>query len=82
MERVELRDEKPCVSAVRAHSSATGRFRGCDEKRHEYDENQSHPRRLCCNSKETLPRLGDERERTSTGSDQKNHRYERSIGMA
>ena len=33
-------------------------------------------------STETLPRLGDERERTSSGSDQENHRYERSIGMA
>ena len=31
---------------------------------------------------ETLPCLGDEREGTSVGSDQRNHRYERSIGMA
>ena len=31
---------------------------------------------------ETLPRLGDEREGTSAGSDQRNHRHERSIGMA
>ena len=46
-------------------------------------DNQSHSHRgWGDSSQETLPRLGDERERTSTGSDQRNHRHERSIGMA
>ena len=54
-----------------------------DEFRHEYDENQSHShRRWRGSGPETLPRLGDEREETSVGSDQMNHRHERSIGMA
>ena len=44
--------------------------------RHEYDEDQSHS-----HGQVTLPRLGDEREGTSVGCDQRNHRHERSIGM-
>ena len=32
-------------------------------------------------AQKTLPRLGVERERTSSGSDQRDHRYERSTGM-
>ena len=32
-------------SYVSLRSSATGKCRGCDEPRHEYDENQSHPHR-------------------------------------
>ena len=36
----------------------------------------------CDSSQETLPRLSDERERTSTGCDQRNDRHEWSIGMA
>ena len=32
-------------------------------------------------AQKTLPRLGVERKRTSSGSDQRDHRYERSIGM-
>ena len=83
MERVEVRDEKLCVSVVCTRSSTAGRCRGRDEPRHEHDENQNHPhRRRCDSSPETLPRLGDERKRTSTGSDQRNHRHQRSIGMA
>ena len=33
-------------------------------------------------AKKLLPRLGDEREGTSVGSDQRSHRHERSVGMA
>ena len=79
----ELRHEKLRVSTIGTSSSAIGRRRRFDEPRHEHDENQDHPhgwRR--CSSPETLPRLGDERERTSVGSDQRNHRDEWSISMA
>ena len=65
------------------------RFSGSQEliwkafSRAHYDENQSHPRgRWHYSSPEALPRLGDERERTSTGSDQRDHRCEWSIGVA
>ena len=72
------------VSAVRARSSVACRcIRHRDELRYEYDENQSHHHRGWRDSgQETLPRLGDEREGASVGRDQRNHRHERSIGMA
>ena len=35
-----------------------------------------------CSSQGTLPRFGDERERTSVGGDQRDHRDEWSTGMA
>ena len=84
MERVELLAEKLHVSVVRARPSVTDRCRRHrDEPTHEYDENQSQShRRRRDNDQETLPRLGDEREGSSVGSDQRNHRYERSMGMA
>ena len=77
MERVELCDEKLRVSVVHARSSVAGRCRRHrDEPRHENDENQSHSRRRFCESSpETLPRLGDECQGPSVGSDQRNHRY-------
>ena len=71
MERVELRDES-YVSLLSVHVPAL-------------DENQSHShRRWCDNNQETLPRVSDERERTSTGSERTStgHGRERSIGMA
>ena len=75
MERVELRDEKLRVSVVHEPSNAAGKCRTqCDGPRHEYDENQSHSyRRWRDSGQGTLPRLGDDREETSVGSDQKNH---------
>ena len=84
MERMELRDEELRISSVCARSSTVDRCREpSDEPRHEHCGDQSHSRRgWGDSSQETLPRLGDERERTSTGSDQRNHRHERSIGMA
>ena len=84
MERMELRDEELRVSSVCARSSTIDRCREpSDEPRHEQCGDQSRSRRgWDDSSQETLPRLGDERERTSTGSDQRNHRHERSIGMA
>ena len=77
---MELCDDTLRVSVV----SVAGRCRRHrDEPRHEHDENQSHPyRRWRHGSQETVPRLGDEREETSVGSDQRNHRHERSIGRA
>ena len=54
-----------------------------DEPRHEHCGDQSHScRGWGDSSQETSPRLGNERERTSTLSDQRNHRYQRSTGMA
>ena len=84
MERMELRYEELRVPSVYARSSTVDRCREpSDESRHEHCDNQSHSHRgWGDSSQETLPRLGDERERTSTGSDQRNHRHERSIGMA
>ena len=76
MERAELRDEKLRVFVFHARSSVAGKCRRlCDEPRH------SH-RRWRDRGHETLPRLGDEREGTSVGSDQRNHRHERTVGMA
>ena len=84
MERMELRYEELRVPSVYARSSTVDRCRepSC-ESRQEHCDNQGHSHRgWGDSSQETLPRLGDERERTSTGSDQRNHRHERSIGMA
>ena len=84
MERMELRYEELRVPSVYARSSTVDRCRepSC-ESRHEHCDSQGHSHRgWGDSSQETLPRLGDERERTSTGSDQRNHRHERSIGVA
>ena len=83
MGRLELRDENLRILTIRENASVVGRNRGPYEPRHEHGENQSHSyRRRRSRSPETLPRLGDERERTSSGSDQSDHRFERRIGMA
>ena len=84
MERMELRDEELRVPSVYARSSTIDRCgESSCESRHEHCDNQSHTHRgWGDSSQETLPRLGDERKRTSTGSDQRNHRHERSIGVA
>ena len=60
--------EELCVSSVCARSSTVDRCREpSDEPRHEHCGDQSHSRRgWGDSSQETLPRLGDERERTST----------------
>ena len=82
MERMELRDEELRVSSVCARSTTFDKFREpSNEPRHEHCGDQSHNRRGWDSCQETFPRLGDERERTSTGSDQRNHRHEPSIGM-
>ena len=72
------------ASLWRAPSSTVDRCREpSGESRHEHCDDESHSHRGCGDSsQETFPRLGDGRERTSTGSDQWNHRHERSIGMA
>ena len=69
MERMELRDEELLVPSVYARSSTVDRCRESScESRHEHCDNQSHTHRgWCDSSQETLPRLGDERKRTSTG---------------
>ena len=84
MERMELRDEELRAPSVYARSSTVDRCRESScEPRYEHCDNQSHTHRgWCDSSQETLPRLGDERKRTSTGSDQMNHRHERSTGVA
>ena len=78
MERVELCDEKQRIF-VYARSSVAGRCKRPREGRHEYGENRSHThRRWRDGSEDTVPRLGDERDGTSVGSDQRSHRHERS----
>ena len=79
---MELRDEELRVSPVRAHRSAVDQSRRSNKPRHEYVENQNYSYGRCCSSPETLSRLGGERERTSIDGYQRDHRYERSIGMA
>ena len=80
---MELRYEELRIPSVYARSNTVDRCREpSDESRHEHCDNQSHSHRgWGDSSQETLPRLEYERERT-TGSDQRNHRHERSIGMA
>ena len=83
MGRVGIRDENLRILTIRENASVVGRSRGPDEPRQKHGENQSHSyRRRRSRSPETLPRLGDERERTCSGSDQRDHRFERRIGMA
>ena len=84
MERMELRYEELRVPSVYARSSTVDRCRESScESRHEHCDSQGNSHRgWSDSSQETLPRLGDEREKTSTGSDQRNDRHERSIGMA
>ena len=75
---------KSYVSLLSAHVSAL--VAGAEDAATSPDismTNQSHAHRRWRDSGQaTLPRLGDEREETSVGSDQRNHRHERSIGMA
>ena len=83
MERMEFRYEELCVFSVYARSCTVDRCRepSC-ESRYEHCDNQGHSHRgWGDSSQETLPRFGDERERTSIGIDQRNLRHERSIGM-
>ena len=74
MVREELCDLKPHVSVVRTTATSPDIS---------MTENQSHSHgRWRDRGQEILPSLGDEREGTSVGSDQRNHRHELSIGMA
>ena len=71
------------VSLLSTRSGVAGRCRRTCEGRHEYDANHNHAHGRGCNgSQETLPRLGDEREVSTVGSDHRNHINERSTGMA
>ena len=82
MERVERCDAKLRV-LLSTRSGVAGRCRRTCEGRHEYDASHNHVHGRGCNgSQETLPRLGDEREVSTVGSDHRNHRNERSMGMA